>query len=123
MIELGSHDDCIYFIHEEKTGLIKIGFTNHLSDRMRALACRSNRIELLGVMHGSHRLEREIHVLFSQFRKKRERFLPSPLLLEFIAANTLPCGIGKPVPDFLTRKRGTSHAAPHAACPTCGRPY
>jgi hypothetical protein len=81
------HPPLVYFAESLKTGLVKIGHTTQLESRMRFLSVDERRINLLGVTDGGRAREKEIHATFDRFQVKHEWFLPSPLMLEYVAVN------------------------------------
>jgi hypothetical protein len=82
-----SHPPLVYFAESLKTGLVKIGYTTQLNHRMQYLSVDGRRINLLGVTDGGRAREKEIHADLDRFLVKSEWFLPSPLLLEYVAVN------------------------------------
>jgi hypothetical protein len=85
--EHGLHPSLVYFAESLKTGLVKIGHTTRLRRRLQSLSVDERRINLLGVTDGGRAREKEIHDNFDRFLVKHEWFIPSPLLLEYIAVN------------------------------------
>jgi hypothetical protein len=81
------HPPLVYFAEALLTGLVKIGFTTRINARMKMLEDDYDTINLLATTEGGKAREREIHGIFNGVRIKDEWFAPSPLLLEYIAAN------------------------------------
>ncbi len=101
MAESSLRDSCVYFAQSAKTGLVKIGSTTRIYSRLYSLGPKADGIRLLGTMPGGLRHERDLQRLFSHFRERGEWFLPSPLLLEFIAANVDPGSAKFTKPDKM----------------------
>jgi hypothetical protein len=87
MLNIERHPPLVYFAESLKTGLVKIGHTTQIKTRMQFLSVDERRINLLGVTDGGLAREREIQANFARFLVKYEWFLPSPLLLEYVAVN------------------------------------
>lgn len=82
------HPPLVYFIRSYLTGMIKIGTTTRLPARLIDFRCAlPGRLEVLGVMSGSHALEAEIHARFAAQRFDREWFVETPALIDFIHEN------------------------------------
>lgn len=70
--------ELVYFI-EGAPGFVKIGYTNALAKRIRALQCGCPmEIDLLAYARGGPRLEREYHRRFAHWRAAGEWFKLSP---------------------------------------------
>lgn len=68
-------DGTIYFIGPRE-GIVKIGFTTDLEERMRRLQCGSPvALEVIATVAGDTRLEREYHRRFADARQHGEWFL------------------------------------------------
>lgn len=67
----------VYFA--ERGGLVKIGFSANVDQRMRVLGTR-----LLAVMPGGEGMERRMHMLFAEYRHHGEWFHPGLSLVGFI---------------------------------------
>jgi hypothetical protein len=77
----------VYFVRAQSTGLIKIGCTNNVPARVKALRSMSgDALEILATMRGGITEERDLHRLFAAHRKHGEWFAPAPELLSYIAA-------------------------------------
>ena len=77
--------DRVYFMRRPD-GCIKIGYTNHIVRRKRALEKqRGEELTLLGVLPGALRREQEIQYQFRFQQIEREWFLPTGELKAFIA--------------------------------------
>jgi hypothetical protein len=74
----------VYFIQPSgRDGLIKIGTTSNLGQRLRALGASDDHVLLM--LPGTFRQEHMLHAVFDTDRIGRsEWFRPSPTLLEFI---------------------------------------
>lgn len=86
-----STDAVVYFA--ERDGLVKIGTTGNLLDRLARLDAGKQSVgptdtpvRLLAVMPGSHPVERAVHRLFELQRLTGEWFLLEPPLLDFVLA-------------------------------------
>jgi hypothetical protein len=72
---------------EIKAGMIKIGTTIRLSERLKQLPVEyGTDVELIAVLDGDHTTEGDLHRQFDHLRVVGEWFLPDEDLLEFIAA-------------------------------------
>lgn len=77
-------DKIIYFA-QEQTGLIKIGITTNLFQRLNSLQMERNTIlNLLFHTTGNKIIETELHTKFSHLREEGEWYRPDAELLEFI---------------------------------------
>ena len=78
----------IYFIQEEETGRIKIGFSEkHPKGRLQDFQTgNSNKLNLIGYIEGTYEDETILHQEFSEerIRKDNEWFKSSPRLIERI---------------------------------------
>lgn len=94
-------DGYIYFFKDIEKDWVKIGYSNNPRKRIWQVSCGSKcSLELLGVMPGSHEIEREIHARFGLFHVpqryvkgagKTEWFYLHDSLLNFIRENaTIP---------------------------------
>jgi hypothetical protein len=76
----------VYFIRAETTGLIKIGWTTDLAQRLSNLEGGSpDRLTLLSTASGGSDLEGHLHEHFADERVHAEWFVPSNRLLDFIS--------------------------------------
>lgn len=82
----------IYFLQAENSedDRIKIGHTSDYRGRLSGLSAEYGRLNLLGVMEGSRKVEKALHLQFinSRIDPRREWFRPTKDLLDFIEANT-----------------------------------
>lgn len=77
-------DKIIYFA-QEQTGLIKIGITTNLFQRLNSLQMERNTIlNLLFHTTGNKIIETELHTKFSHLCEEGEWYKPDAELLEFI---------------------------------------
>ena len=75
----------IYFIKSISNGLIKIGYTTNINKRFNGLKTMSPvDIELIKVINGDIKKEKDIHEKFKNIRHHGEWFSPSQELLGFI---------------------------------------
>lgn len=74
----------IYFIQAGHDGPIKIGCCRDLKSRLQTIqiSC-AEKLIVLGVMGGNKEKEKELHNMFSQYRKIGEWFDPSEELINF----------------------------------------
>jgi len=105
----------IYFIQEESSGAIKIGFTNDLSMRQSNLkCCNPNTLKLLATVHGSIADEMRLHEKFGHLRIKGEWYKPEPELTDFIAkaqsSGNVPLDLNKAVLEFKDAEVTTAGA-------------
>ena len=75
-------DGFVYFIQEEETGRIKIGFSEkHPNGRLKDFQTgNSNKLNLLGYIEGTYEDESNLHREFYEERGNGEWFEPSPRL-------------------------------------------
>lgn len=74
----------IYFV-QRADGLIKIGYSSSLDNRITQLRKSHEGLEVLKVINGDRRLERELHYQFQSCQEYGEWFRPDPILLDAIA--------------------------------------
>jgi hypothetical protein len=75
----------IYFVQRKETGLIKIGYSGGVPERMASLARQYGELELLAVIEDGTRLaEHNIHKMFVHCHVEGEWFWPRDDLLQFI---------------------------------------
>ena len=101
----------IYFIQQDTSGPIKIGYTNkHVRKRLSALqtGC-SECLNLLGTIEGNRDVERQLH---SQFKHMRgEWFHPTQELLVYIEEHATPSPllptetVGMPSREWIDRSQ------------------
>ncbi len=87
----------IYFALNQKTGNVKIGFSNDVLRRIAQLRYEHGSAILLGSIEGGRAFETALHMAFSEFRVDelgREWFTDNPKLRRYIATyaslSTLP---------------------------------
>ena len=87
----------IYFIQNEATLAIKVGYTENVKGRLSSLrtSC-ADRLRLLGTISGGMAEERAIHARFAADRLSGEWFRPSPALVDFIRAELIHRGGASP---------------------------
>ena len=74
----------IYFIQAEN-GLIKIGYTRNLKERLDILRSMSHsKLTLLLVLKGDRKKESRMHEIFQDYRVHGEWFKPEKYLIEYI---------------------------------------
>jgi Meiotically Up-regulated Gene 113 (MUG113) protein len=79
----------VYFVQNERTGLIKIGTTKNVEHRIKQLCSEYKaNATLLGFVWGRFTLEAELHRRFAAYCERGEWFAPSDELLTFIAGST-----------------------------------
>ena len=76
----------IYFIATPDRSRIKIGTTNQLTTRIKALRLEHGDLVVLAVLDGSYDVEKGLHRRFSHLNVTNEWFKPGDDLLGFIAA-------------------------------------
>lgn len=80
-------DTRVYFIKSARSNAVKIGVADNVKTRMRALQnATPDRLILLAEMPGDERYERQLHVLFAEYRIRGEWFRCEGKLAVFIAA-------------------------------------
>lgn len=90
----------IYYLQSQRTGLIKIGFTNSATQRLNALAYRYGKCDLLAVHCGSKGDERSLHAQFDKLRAYGEWFHPELRLRDHInSILTTPPVLRRPLPS------------------------
>lgn len=76
----------IYFIQAEKTGLIKIGYSNNPKERCFILkSSNADNLCILKIIEGNRRGESELHKKFRKFKHHNEWYYPNKEILNFIA--------------------------------------
>ena len=81
----------IYFAKSNRTMRIKIGKSMRLRQRLKQLeVLHGEQLDVLGIMDGYTKEERELHRKFDHLNVRHEWFLPEPELLSFIARNGRP---------------------------------
>jgi hypothetical protein len=76
----------VYFVRDGEAGLIKIGFTGSVKQRMVNLRHQHGRpVDLITFYEGTLRDEREEHAAWAVHRKDGEWFTAAPDLMEYIA--------------------------------------
>lgn len=76
----------VYFVRKND-GIIKIGFTKNIPERMKSLEASSgSKIELLTTIDGGIKEESMIHDIFKEDRLIGEWFRPSEKLISYIAS-------------------------------------
>lgn len=79
------HPPVVYFLRSYLTGMVKIGTTIRLASRIDSFrTALPGRIEIIGILPGSHDVEAVIHARFAAQRFDREWFVETDALLEFI---------------------------------------
>lgn len=79
-------DQRVYFVRDTVTGLIKIGHTGKLAQRLRSLRSQAGNhpIDLLASVTGGWGIEQELHNLFRADLDHGEWFRPSAALNAFV---------------------------------------
>jgi len=81
----------VYFVRRERDGLIKIGTTIRLSERLKQIAAKEGcEITLLAVTPGDRKREMALHGQFAHLNVEWEWFEPAEGLLSFIATDAQP---------------------------------
>lgn len=78
----------VYFVQAVTMGLIKIGMTVDMSDRLKTLQVGCpDELKLLGVIYDRRalRIEQALHARFNEHHVRGEWFRPDPSLLAYIA--------------------------------------
>lgn len=78
----------IYFVRSRNTGLIKIGCSDNVTQRMSQLGTQHGKLDLLGTIPGGRAFENALHRAFAEFRAEgmgREWFVDNPELRKYIA--------------------------------------
>lgn len=97
----------IYFIQRDSDNCIKIGKSQDVRERLQSLRFRyrQSTLNLLGVIDGYTKREKEIHRLFAKFWIDGEWFEPSQELLSFINAHAGPLPEKEKRPTFVLHNR------------------
>ena len=78
---------CVYFLHDPKSGAIKIGVSEKVGQRVSSLKCGTpNDISLLGTVVGTPMLERLLHRFLAHFQIQGEWFKATPTIIDFVKA-------------------------------------
>jgi hypothetical protein len=77
--------DMVYFFRSTMTGLIKIGISGNVNNRKKALEKKQGcKLEILKIINGGSKKERELHEMFAEFRTIGEWFEPDKKILDYI---------------------------------------
>jgi len=74
----------VYYVQRSSDGLIKIGFTTNLTNRLRTLVREFGPLVVLGHHQGHRGIERSMHKRFAADRVEGEWFTPSDALLAHV---------------------------------------
>ena len=78
----------IYFIKALNSGLIKIGYTKNVGERVASLRSNSpEELHILKITEGDIEDEKRIHNKFKHFNERNEWFRPEKSLLDFIESS------------------------------------
>lgn len=100
----------IYFIRGQRSGMVKIGSTENLKERLRALKVGSpERLEIMALMEGGAEEERRLHETFAECRSNGEWFHPRTELLAFIEKLSLNPRL-HPAHARIAARRNRPHA-------------
>ncbi len=81
----------VYFAQSTRGGLIKIGTSLKLRERLHSLSKKRHEpLRVLGIIEGRHREERAVHDRFAHLRVEGEWFSPGDDLLAFISSECAP---------------------------------
>lgn len=103
-------DSRVYFIEDESTGLVKIGFSTNVRKRHLTTQVRVGRpLVILATVHGGRPLEKAVHKALEEDRRHGEWFAISDRLREFVNAardseNEIPpaASSGRVPPELTT---------------------
>lgn len=88
--ENGYPQSYVYFLKDEKAGLIKIGSSISVDERIKALNSKfKTSFTLKGFILGHLSKEKEISEQFKHLHQGREMYLPGEDLLDFIERHTI----------------------------------
>jgi hypothetical protein len=77
----------VYFVQDELTGYIKIGYAANIPSRVSTLRIGNpHGVRLVGVLNGWKREEQALHDRFREYQRSGEWFRPARRLVEFILA-------------------------------------
>lgn len=100
----------VYFMRDEDTQLIKIGYSKFPSKRQQQIIAKTQHtISLLGCMRGAKTVEKRLHKKFSAYCVRHEWFLSSDEILSFIYENATDELI--PIPIRQIKKMNTPKTA------------
>lgn len=94
----------VYFIRSGSAGAIKVGTTNNLPYRLKALDCGPEPLSVIGTVPGGRFLEKAIHTALLPYRRRLEWFKPTDEVLAFVeAALADPDGIPSLAKEYMAR--------------------
>lgn len=96
----------VYFVRRDSDGLVKIGTSRGVTQRLAALKRSNGPLTLIATEGGAHRREAELHRQFAAFRAEGEWFRPELPLLEHVYAlmKERPVEPAPGLPPVMTRK-------------------
>lgn len=77
-----AHQPLVYFAESKVTGLIKIGTTKKIAQRMECLG----KVRLLAAMPGDYSVEKKLHLLLKKHNVHGEWFEPSIEVVDAVKA-------------------------------------
>lgn len=81
----------VYFLQRPEGGLIKIGKSIRLTERLKVLSDQAGcQLRVLAVIDGNYPEERSLHLRFDHLRVDLEWFDPAQELIDFIAREARP---------------------------------
>ena len=85
----------IYFVQQEKTQLVKIGYAENIQKRFKELKKSLPDLKILTTIEGDYKVEKKLHETFRHLMNHGEWFTPGPDLMNFIK-NSTPVSVVKP---------------------------
>jgi hypothetical protein len=84
---LSAKDTKVYFARRRLDGLVKIGYSTDVSDRLRHIAIGGGPLDLVYSEPGGLSRERELHEMFASDRVHGEWFTESDAMKEYLCAS------------------------------------
>ena len=102
----------IYFVRGTRSGMIKIGYSESVKRRLKALRTSSSEpLEVIAIIEGTRDDEQALHRRFAVARAQGEWFHPHRRLLEYL--DELIDGKPETVADQVFRRRNAQRRAVH----------
>jgi seryl-tRNA synthetase len=84
-------DSVVYLLHNTESNKLKIGTTQYINKRLSTIKSSAGcNVELLNLIKGDTKIEREIHSKFSKFRDIGEWFIYHESIINFFNNYNLP---------------------------------
>ncbi len=66
--------ECVYVLRRQRDGMIKIGYSTNVTNRIRGLSDGHGELELLFTLHGDRAVEQALHERFQRHRRERREW-------------------------------------------------